>query len=179
MDRIANSVQGVGFDSTGKTIFVDENLAAGVDGTDVPSVWLNGVQGELQALQGLDGYVPVAGDNGQSLAALVAKFPGIVAAGRNVGTPGFLKLPGGLILQWVRNHTAAADGTGAALNTWVFPIPFQSIVLSYCYVNTNEATYAPVGILQAAVPSLTEQTIAHLSAPPGAQVAFSGFVLGI
>ena len=183
MDR--TTAYGFVQDGNGNNVFVDENLAAGVDGADVDAVWLNGVQEEIQALQRLDGYVPVPGDDNQMLAALVAKFPGIVAAGRSentgyAGTAGYIKLPGGLILQWIRNKIGMADSTGAYLNSWVFPVPFGGLVLGYSYVTTNEnAGNSDAGTIQAGAPTLVGQPIAHLRCPPGAQVAFSGFVIGV
>ena len=92
MDRTS----GLGFvvDASGHNMFVDQDLVAGVDGTDVEQVWLNGLQEEVQALQAIDGHVPVAGDNAQMKAALLAAF--VASYQPN----GYQRILGGLIIQF-------------------------------------------------------------------------------
>ena len=118
MDRTS----GLGFvvDASGHNMFVDQDLVAGVDGTDVEQVWLNGLQEEVQALQAIDGHVPVAGDNGQMKAALLAAF--VASYQPN----GYQRILGGLIIQWF-NVIVPGDATR---RSYPLPTTFPNAALS-------------------------------------------------
>ena len=68
MERI--SAYGYTIDSQGRRLFVDENEPAGVDGTDVDAVWLNGVQEELMSVLAAASVLPNAGLQNQVITAI-------------------------------------------------------------------------------------------------------------
>ena len=72
MDRI--SAAGYVLNTAGNRVFTNENLATGVNGTDVDEVWLTGVQEELMAILAAAGTPPDATNNGLVLASLLKLF---------------------------------------------------------------------------------------------------------
>ena len=68
MDRTS----GLGFvvDANGHRVFTDQDLVAGVDGTDVEQVWLTGVQEEVVGVIEAAGLVANEADNAQLLKAI-------------------------------------------------------------------------------------------------------------
>ena len=164
---------------------IGANPAGGQVAAIIDPWWAVAIQEECCGfVTGLGGALDKT-NNGQMIGQLLAAFPGLVPAGRSIGngaagSTGYIKLPGGLILQWIRNKAATADNTGAVLDGWTFPVPFQSAVLGYSYVTTNENPgNSSAGVIQAGAPTLTAHPIAHLQCPVGASVAFSGFILGV
>ena len=118
MDRI--NTLGAVPDVNGHNMFADENELAGVSGTDVDHVFMNGLQEEVQALQAIDGHVPVAGDNGQMKAALLAAF--VASYQPN----GYQRILGGLIIQWF-NVIVPGDATR---RSYPLPTTFPNAALS-------------------------------------------------
>ncbi|MFC0407907.1 gp53-like domain-containing protein [Roseomonas elaeocarpi] len=151
---------------------------SGVQATVIDPDWLNSVQEELLAVLVAGAITPSKTNRAQLLAALYGLFPGMASTGRALTNPGYIRLPGGLILQWVRNKTATADSSGAASNTWAYPVTFPTAVLGYSYTATNESTGTDVGRVQALAPNLSYHQLLHLGAPSGAAIAFSGFIVG-
>lgn len=99
------------------------------------------------------------------------------AVGRSVNNPGWTRLPGGLLFQWVRNLTGMTNASGGATITWTFPVAFPNGVLGYTYSATNEANAVNDVRIVANAPSLTSHAVNLLAAPTSA-VALSGFAIG-
>ena len=154
------------------------NPDVGTPPTQIAAYVANMILEEMRAVVVAGGLTPSSTNWAQVLAALYAMFPGLQSSARSLANPGYIKLPGSLILQWVRNQVATADSSGNATNAWTFPVPFTSAIYGYSYVNTNEASGTSVGTLLAEAPTLTGHTILQLGAPANALVAFSGFIIG-
>lgn len=113
-------------------------------------------------------------------AALAVLFPGLYPAGRNTATPGYIRLPGGLILQWCNNLTAASNSAGDGTVVWTLPVTLGSSIIgaSFCATNLTVLTNTQRVVLG----SLTSSTVTVYcgggvpSQPAG--VGISGFVLG-
>ena len=103
----------------------------------------------------------------------------------SLSNPGWRRTPTGsgqvMLEQWTRDLTASTDGTGRALITFNFPLPFPTGVLGYSYAPDQEAgTDVPQMTLLAQKPSLVSQTLI-IHAPTlttGQLVAASGMVWG-
>jgi hypothetical protein len=125
MDRI--TAVGTALDGNGRRIFQDENLGAGVNGTDVVALWLTGTQESILAPVEHVGLVPTDADNTQLLIAImmligrqVAAFQPFMAPGTYayVVPQGVFELPfvaiGGGGAGGAGNGTAGGGGGGAA-----------------------------------------------------------------
>jgi hypothetical protein len=135
MDRVngANTVDIGG----GKRGFRDRNLVAGLPGTQVPALHMNAVQEEILAVIETAGIVPSAANNAQLLAAGRALFGGV----GSLGNTGYMRLPGGLIVQWGR--VARASRAISATAVVAFPIAFPTA----CYVVIPSIDYDNAGLL--------------------------------
>jgi hypothetical protein len=96
--------------------------AAGTPGyfdadTVVTKDWLNAVQNELAHVIGTAGIPLAKLDHTQLLAALRAMFGGTGLLGAN----GYMRLPGGLIVQWGNNGTEVGGNVNFA-----FPLTFPN-----------------------------------------------------
>ncbi len=104
MDRTS----GLGYvlDANGHRVFADQNLAGGVDGTDVEQVWLTGIQEELIAgLIEYAGLTPNVGDNTQVRQAILILIARALA--------GYLPLAGGTVTGSVTiEQTLGVEGQG-------------------------------------------------------------------
>ncbi len=124
MDRI--SALGFVLNAAGKRVFVNENLATGVNGTDVDQVWLTGIQEELAAVieQGADLPLDVT-NNAQLLAALRQMF--LATASYTGPNNGVVRLPGGIIQQASAHSVPCGGGLVTTLVT--LPVAFPTTTL--------------------------------------------------
>jgi hypothetical protein len=91
---------------------------------------------------------------------------------------GYQKLPGGLIVQWVRNVTATANGSGLATVTATYPIAFPNAVLSSSFYPVQEAASTAGMSLCGQAPTTTSALINIAGATPSTLVAVSGIIIG-
>lgn len=135
MDRIngANTVDIGG----GRRGFRDRNLGAGLAGTQVTAAHMNALQEEVMGVIEEAGIVPADGDWTQLLDALKALFGG----DGTVATDGYMRLPGGLIVQWGR--VAVATRTLSASAAVTFPLEFPTA----CFVVIPSIWYSDPGLL--------------------------------
>lgn len=89
--------------------FQDANPQTGAVGTVMTADWCNSVMMELVNILTAAGVTPSKTAQNQVLTALQALFGG---AGTN-GTAGSRTLPGGTIIKWGNDQTAAGTGTKA------------------------------------------------------------------
>lgn len=116
MDRI----NGAGFIDLGggKNGFRDENLATGVEGTEVTATWLNNIQEELMGMIEGAGLVPSAANAGQILRAIRGGKLNYAAYG-GTGSALTLTLPGLVVYEnglVVTGRIPAATNTPLTLN---------------------------------------------------------------
>ncbi|CAG9244902.1 gp53-like domain-containing protein [Paraburkholderia caribensis] len=103
----------------------------------------------------------------------------------SVSANSYVKIPvivGGtartLILQWVRNITGTANGSGQATITLTFPLTFPNAVLGYSYVPTNETSGVVAQRIVCQVPSVSGQNVNIDGVTASGPCALSGFVIG-
>jgi hypothetical protein len=103
--------------------FTNGNPGAGVPATVVPDWWLNMMQDEFLAILGAAEIAPdTAGTvNNQIIAALRAMFGGT----GSLTAPGYMRLAGGLIMQWGAGVTVSDFGVEIS-----FPIAFPTACLN-------------------------------------------------
>lgn len=116
----------------------------------------------------------------QMFLALTGAFPGLLATGRSIGSPGYFRLPGGLLLQWVRNLTGTTNSSGSASVVFTYPVAFPTGVLSYSYCLVNEDAAYNDWTMVVGRPYLTNQGMSMKIPGGGAGqlVGVSGIVLG-
>jgi hypothetical protein len=112
--------------------FTNGNPGAGVPATVVPDWWLNMMQDEFLAILAAAEIAPdTAGTvNNQIIAALRAMFGGT----GSLNAPGYMRLAGGLIMQWGTGVTAGAAGA-----TITFPIAFPTACLNFMVSDEADA----------------------------------------
>lgn len=97
--------------------FTNGNPVSGTPATVVDADWLTAVQEEIVAVIVAAGTSLSKTDRGQMLTALGLLFGG----GGSLGTNGWQRLPGGLILQW-----GVATTSGAGNVSVTFPLTFPN-----------------------------------------------------
>lgn len=116
-------------DGIGATIdnkFTEGNPAAGVIATQVTDDILNAFQEEICGVILAAGIALDKANNGQLLAAIAAlRTAAFTGTNQSLGTSGYQKLPGGLILQW---GTFDATGFTAGKKSVTFPLAFPNAV---------------------------------------------------
>lgn len=80
--------------------FTGGNPGTGVPPTTISPDWLNEVQEELAAVIAAASIALAKGTNNQLLTALQALFVSSANAGGSFGSSGYIKVPGGGIIQW-------------------------------------------------------------------------------
>jgi hypothetical protein len=83
-----------------------------------------------------------------------------------------------LILQWMRNITGTANGSGQATITVAFPIAFPTAVLGYSYVPNNESSSVTPQRIVAQGPSTVGQLVNIDGVSASGPCAVSGFAIG-
>jgi len=154
------------------------NPASGIPATILDQDWLNSVQEELLAILTAGGVTPSKTTRNQVLTALQALFPGLAAAGRSVATPGYLKLPGGLILQWCFNLTTTTDGAGQMNYLWTYPVAFPSAPYAVSLMPTFIGTQTNTPQITLNGASATQAFVVGKGFPTSATAAVSGFAIG-
>jgi hypothetical protein len=103
--------------------FTEGNPTAGTPATNVTGDWLNMMQEELMSLLTAAGLTPSKTTFTQVRDAI--KAIAISQFTQNLATPGYVKLPNGLILQWGQAANVASSTT-----TTTFPIAFPTTCLA-------------------------------------------------
>lgn len=164
--------------ANGQSVITSGNIAVSA-GVPRPDFLLPALSGAWSAIVAAAGLTP-SGDAAQPLAALAALFPGLFSAGRSLATPGYMRLPGGLILQWCNNLTAASNSAGDGTIVWNFPVTFSSAIIGACFCATNLTVLT--NTQRAVLGSLTTSSATVycgggvVSQPAG--VGISGFIIG-
>ncbi|MFM0044136.1 gp53-like domain-containing protein [Paraburkholderia sediminicola] len=103
----------------------------------------------------------------------------------SLASSGYLKIPvisGGVtrifILQWVRNITATANGSGQATISAAFPITFPNAVLSYSYTPDNEFSSVGAQRIAAQSPTTSGQNVNIDGVTASGPCAISGLIVG-
>jgi hypothetical protein len=124
------------------------------------------------ASNGVNGWLAV---NGTANLVSSAMF------GRNLAGAGFQRLPGGLIMQWVRNFTAITTAGGDATIFITYPVTFLSAVFGSAFVVCNEANaLAATACAQGtSMASLSSTAVYVRGGGAGQSVAVSGLVFGV
>jgi hypothetical protein len=183
MKRLANGTQVTALPSPAAPVGTPGYGTNGDPGAGLlGSIWdadqYNRIQEELMAFLTAAGITPDGANNGQVLASLYALFPGLASGGRLAANPGLIKLPGGIILQWVRNLTVAADGSGQISVGWAFPVTFPNAVLGASFTGTVESSFTNTANVVLGAPTLSGYPLAGNGFVPGGTGAVSGFVIG-
>lgn len=121
----------------GRRGFRDRNLGAGISGTQVPAPHMNALQEEVLHVIEEAGLTPDDGDWTQLLAGMRVLFGGE----GSLGNSGWMRLPGGLIVQWGRVGVATRALSAAASVT--FPVVFPT----GCFVVVPTIIYDNAGLL--------------------------------
>lgn len=121
MDRI-NGLNTVDIGS-GRRGFRKKNKAAGIAGTEVTEVWCNDVQEEILTPIEQSGQTPTAGNRGQLWQA--------IRGTSSLVTPGWVRLPGGLIIQW-----GTFSGTTGALSNGVAEVTGVAVTFPRAFTVT-------------------------------------------
>jgi hypothetical protein len=104
--------------------------------------------------------------------AQLAQFPASLV------TPGYQKLPNGLIIQWNNN----IDGSGHKLATWTYPIPFPANVFAQAFTAANGGSqlYGTVSVIQGPGTLSSVSVSASLNGATriGGPVSISGIAIG-
>lgn len=182
----------------GKRGWVTKNAQAGIPGTQIDDVYMNPLQEELvgglieDLGTELGGGVPATPDATnwrQVKNNLKAYFQRAATASVLSGptSSGYLILPivgqgQSIILQWFRNVVVTING-GSVLQRVTFPTAFPNQVLSYCWVNANEAQASQGSALIAQGQDITLTYQDVLLTSNGAlslhgPVGLAGYVLG-
>ena len=115
MDRIS----GANYTTVnGDRMWQDRNQTTGQQGTFGNAAWFNGVQEELMTIIAAGSVTPNAESTNQVLQAISNLFGG----GGSVAYPGWQRLPGGLIIQWMH----AVVPTGASNEPFALPTTFPN-----------------------------------------------------
>ncbi len=96
----------------------------------------------------------------------------------SLGTSGYIKLPGGLILQWVRNITGTANSSGDATIGITYPTTFPNLCCGTAFYPVNEATSNFGQRITGTAPGPSFVAINIGNAPAFGAVAVSGIILG-
>jgi hypothetical protein len=146
MDRI--SATGYILNGAGQRVFQNQNLAAGVNGTDCDAKWLTGAQESIIEAVEAAGLVPTDTDNTQLTQAIehfaaVAAGPAAYGAS-SIAPAGYLTFGAtGLILQWGLADLPAWTDNSVCRGPVVFPIPFPNAL--FCISLLNFLTVAGTG----------------------------------
>lgn len=113
-------------DNIGTPGFFTGGSTSGQAPTRVRYSWLNRVQEELMAFLTQAGIAPVKGVNNQVLASAQALFTGVNAL-KPRGTPGYTKLPSGVIIQSFPTPAVNLTQANTAISyNYTFPQPFPT-----------------------------------------------------
>lgn len=165
MDRITGNTIDLG---GGRRGFRDRNLGLGQAGTVVDAAFLNAVQEELMAVLAAAGITPSASNLAQLLAAMNVLYGG----GGTLGTNGWQRLPGGLVLQWGSVLTNAS-GQAAVTFPLAFPANFYRALINP--LGFASAVYAPGTTNSQGVTGFNQNIVNTNSfalAPAGATVGY-------
>jgi hypothetical protein len=181
MDRI--SATGYILNGAGKRVFQNQNLAAGVNGTDCDATWLTGAQESIIEAVEAAGLVPTDADNTQLLQAIehfaaAAAVPAYGAS--NIAPDGYLTFGAtGLILQWGLAELPAWTDNSVCRGPVVFPIPFPNALFCISLLNflTTAGTggkgdSATVGAVSATKTGFVGELGFFGSVPPGATITW-------
>lgn len=122
----------------GKRGFRNRNLLTGVRGTMHDAADRNAVQEELLVTIEAAGLTPNAADWTQHLQALHVLFGG----GGSLGTTGWQRLPGGLIIQW---GNASLPSTWANTSSVAVTLPLAFPTALYVATGSARGTARPGG----------------------------------
>lgn len=159
--------------------FTEGDPGAGTPATVVTADFLNMLQEELRNVVVAGALTPSKTVRTQVRDALYALFPGLQASGRSAATPGYIRLPGGLILQWVRNLTFSTDASGQFSGSFTYPVAFTTAVLGASFAPTVESAAINTAQVVLGAPSLTQYPVYARGFAASATGAMSGFVIGV
>lgn len=131
MQRIDTTTKAVDLFGSGKHGFQDGNPALGVAATQLNAALFNNVQEEIARVVEAAGIALDGGVYTQLLAALTAGWD----LPKSIIGTGYLKLPGGLIMQWGQ----ADFGASATSGTVTFPISFPNLGFYFCATDIGSA----------------------------------------
>lgn len=106
-------------------------------------------------------------------------FESFQGPNQNLFDSGFQRLPGGLLVQWVRNRTVFADSAGNATIVVPFPIPFTTSVFGSSFTPVDEFSSQAGRTIVSQGPSLTQVLVNVGNANPNVEVAVSGIIIGV
>lgn len=187
MKRIDTTNRAQDLFGAGKDGFKDGNIALGQLPTEFNAAWVNGVQEELLNIIEAAGIAPLEATRNQVLLALRAagvfttpavndnttkaattafvraellalgNAPYDAIFGRSLGTNGYQRLPGGLILQW---GNVSTNVSGVA--TVTLPIAFPNMALGG-FTNDLEGTASAVAYAGVQFSGLTTIVLTYAS----------------
>lgn len=155
------------------------NPSLGVPATKPGEYWYHMITEELRALVVAGGLTPNPGALNQVLLSLQALFApagstlttsSFTGSNQSLGSSGYQKLPGGLIVQWGSTPATPVQSTSAVTFPLAFPTAAYSVVL-------GEKLPTPSNALPTAVDSLTVTGFTHLN--PNTIGAIGSFYIAI
>ena len=108
------------------------NPTTGTPATKPGPYWFHQITEELRAIIVAAGLTPSASTLNQVLQALPAALASRPEMAKSLGTSGYQKLPGGLIIQWGYGMASVGDYA----NT--FPIAFPTAKLSIAFADVDQ-----------------------------------------
>lgn len=126
-----------------------------------------------------NGTMKLARNSGQDImtvdAAGKVAFP---AQGQSLTADGYIRLPGGLIIQWGNGNvtTTAANTPAAAAGD--FPIPFPTGLLALLGNATMSGSTNQIITVNPASPTLSQWSFRGVSSVAGAAIAFTWIAIG-
>lgn len=104
------------------------NPGSGIEATKPGAYWFHMIMEELRAVITAAGIVPNHEDLGQLLEALQGGF----GLAKSLTVPGYIELPGGLLVQWAED----TQGAGSSSKVSTFPMAFPTDCLMVIPIDT-------------------------------------------